>query len=139
MFISASRFVSRWLNLTPNFETPLDLSEGSPIDSSVFAVLIAAGIAILVTRKTDWRQLAALNSWIVLYYIYCLASMTWSDDSALVAKRWIKELGHPIMALVILTERRPYDAAAAILRRLAYIALPLSVLFIKYGLKSPFW
>jgi len=36
------------------------------------------------------------------------------------------------MALVILTEDRPYEAIGVILRRLAFLLLPLSVLFIKY-------
>ena len=47
-------------------------------------------------------------------------------------KRWVKDLGNPIMALVILTERRPYEAVGAVLRRLAFLLLPLSVLFIRY-------
>jgi O-antigen ligase len=36
------------------------------------------------------------------------------------------------MALMILTEQRPYEGAAFILRRLAFLLLPLSVLFIRY-------
>ena len=47
-------------------------------------------------------------------------------------KRWVKELGNPIMALVILTEPRPYEAVGTVLRRLAFLMLPLSVLFLRY-------
>ena len=36
------------------------------------------------------------------------------------------------MVLVILTEKRPYEAVGVILRRLAFLLLPLSVLFIRY-------
>ncbi|MGE0023285.1 MAG: O-antigen ligase family protein, partial [Hyphomicrobium sp.] len=36
------------------------------------------------------------------------------------------------MVLVVLTDRRPYEAMAALLRRLAFLTLPLSALFIKY-------
>jgi O-antigen ligase len=58
--------------------------------------------------------------------------MAWADEPFLLLKRWIKDLGNPIMALVILTERRPYEAVATVLRRLAFLLLPLSVLFIRY-------
>jgi len=41
-------------------------------------------------------------------------------------------LGNAIMALVILTDKRPYEAIGVILRRIGFIVVPLSVLFIKY-------
>src|SRR5262249_40494436 len=40
--------------------------------------------------------------------------------------------GNPIMALVLLTEHRPFDAIVKTARRLGYVLLPLSVLFIRY-------
>ena len=64
--------------------------------------------------------------------LYCLASVAWTNDPTLLMKRWVKDLGNPIMALVILTERRPYEALGVVLRRLAFLLLPLSVLVIKY-------
>ena len=97
-----------------------------------FFALIVAGIMILARRKIDWQRLLLNNKWIILYFLYCLASMAWSDEPAILMKRWVKDLGNPIMALVILTERRPYEAVGAVLRRLAFLMLPLSVLFIKY-------
>jgi O-antigen ligase len=36
------------------------------------------------------------------------------------------------MALVMLTEQRPYDAVARTLKRLSFVMLPLSVLFVRY-------
>jgi O-antigen ligase len=36
------------------------------------------------------------------------------------------------MAMVILSEKRPYEAVGVVLRRLAFLMLPLSVLFVKY-------
>jgi O-antigen ligase len=91
-----------------------------------------AGVAILVKRNVDWGRLLYRNSWIVLYLLYCLASVTWTDDPGILLKRWLKDLGFPIMALVILTEQRPYEALGVVLRRLAFVMLPLSIVFIKY-------
>ena len=126
------RFVSAWLNLSPDFESASDYSEGSPIDRAVFFSLIVAGTCVLARRKIDWEQVLVKNGWIVLYLLYCLASVAWTNDPTLLMKRWVKDLGNPIMALVILTERRPYEALGVVLRRLAFLVLPLSFLFIKY-------
>jgi exopolysaccharide production protein ExoQ len=109
-----------------------DVAEGSPIDRAVFFLLIVAGTIILSKRKIDWGQFLSLNKWIALYYLYCLSSITWTDEPFILFKRWIKDLGNPIIALVILTEQRPYEAVGVVLRRLAFLLLPLSVLFIKY-------
>jgi O-antigen ligase len=132
MFLAGSRWASSWLGIAPTFVSANDYAEGSPVDRAVFSALIVAGIVILARRKIDWHRLLLNNQWIFLYLLYCLASMAWSDDPTLLMKRWVKDLGNPIMALVILTERRPYEAVGVVLRRLTFLLLPLSVLFIKY-------
>ena len=130
MFLAGSRYASSWLGLTP--PSAEANAEGSPLDRAVFFLLIAAGVLILSRRKIDWNRLLIRNKWIMLYYLYCLLSIIWTDDSFITLKRWIKDLGNPIMALVILTEQPPYKAVEVILRRLAFLLLPLSLLFIKY-------
>src|SRR5207249_4930608 len=47
-------------------------------------------------------------------------------------KRWIKVLGHPIMALIVLTEPDPLEALTRLIKRCAYVIVPVSILFIKY-------
>lgn len=132
MFLAGSRWVSSWLNLGPTFASASDYAEGSPVDRAVFLALIVAGVLILARRRIDWERLLVGNKWIVLYLLYCLASIVWSDEPIILVKRWVKDLGNPIMVLVILTERRPYEAVGVVLRRLAFLLLPLSVLFIRY-------
>jgi hypothetical protein len=60
------------------------------------------------------------------YLPYRLASTAWSDERTVLMKRWVKDLGNPIMALAILTERRPYEAVGVVLRRLTFRLRPLS-------------
>src|SRR5262245_14878122 len=79
MFLAGSRWVSSWLNLGPTFASANDYSEGSPIDRAVFFGLIVAGILILAGRKLEWHRLIAGNKWVVLYLLYCLASIAWTD------------------------------------------------------------
>lgn len=132
MFLSGSRYVSQWLNLgTPNISADAIL-EGSPIDRAVFLLLIIAGVLILRQRRINWNALFTQNAWILLYFVFGVLSFFWSDYPFVSFKRWIKAMGNVVMVLVILTEQRPYEAIGTILRRLAFLLLPLSVLFIKY-------
>lgn len=131
MFLAGSRWVSSWLNLSAPMAVD-DYAEGSPIDRAVFFALILAGAFVLSRRKIDWAHLLTNNKWIVLYLLYCLSSIVWTDEPFILFKRWIKDLGNPIMALVMLTERQAHQAIGITLRRLSFLLLPLSALFIRY-------
>jgi O-antigen ligase len=128
MFLAGSRYVAAWLNLS----APGPIEEGNPVNAASFSLLIGAGVFVLLRRKIDWTRVLTQNKWVWLYFMYCGISIIWSDYPFISFKRWIKELGNPIMVLVILTEKRPYEAVGVILRRLAFLWLPLSILFIKY-------
>ena len=133
MFLAGSRYVSQWLNLSATTISSMDLyMEGSPIDRAVFLFLIAASVVVLLQRKLNWSEIIKNNPWIWLYFLYALISIFWSDYPFVSFKRWIKTLGTVSIALIILTEERPYEAFGVILRRLAFLLLPFSVLFIKY-------
>ena len=68
----------------------------------------------------------------VAFIVYCLLSILWSDFPFVSFKRWIKVLGHPIMVLVIFTEPDPKEALVRLMKRCAYIVLPVSILWMKY-------
>lgn len=129
MFVAGTRFVSRWLTAPTEFDAYVD---GSPIDRTVFLSLIVLGSIVLIRRRIHWGRLLADNKWLTAYLLYCLFSIFWADEHYILFKRWIKDLGNPIMALIFLTESRPFDAVATTVRRLSFVFVPLSVLFIKY-------
>ena len=131
MFIAGTRFVSAWLTLGSAASVEA-YAEGSPLDRTVFFALIVWGIVVLARRDINWRQLVAGNKWLIAYFLYCLISMAWTDEPLILIKRWLKDLGNPIMVLVLLTERSPYDAIVTTMRRLAFFVMPVSVLFIRY-------
>lgn len=132
MFLAGSRWVSSWLNLRPQFASVEAYAEGSPVDRTVFLALIVAGVVVLSRRKIDWADIARRNTLLLAYFAYCLISIIWADYSVVALKRWIKDLGNPIMALVILTAPNPIQALTTTIRRLSFLLLPLSVLFVKY-------
>ena len=83
-------------------------------------------------RRVALGELVRKNGWLVAFLVYSLASVLWSDFPFIASKRWIKTLGHPVMALIILTEPDPVNAFRTVMKRCAYLLLPLSVLLIKY-------
>jgi exopolysaccharide production protein ExoQ len=130
--IIGSRFVSQWLETFGISLGGASLEDGSPIDALVFFCLIFGGANILAKRGITLPSLIRQNVWLAIFLGYCFVAILWSDFPFVALKRWIKILGHPIMALVILTERDVSLAVTTVMRRSAYILIPLSVIFIKY-------
>lgn len=83
-------------------------------------------------RRIDWAALGRNDFWIVLLFFYMGVSFVWSDYPMVSFKRWIKSFGALIMALLVLTETNRIEAISAVLRRCAYIHIPLSIIVIKY-------
>lgn len=131
MSIAGSRYVGQWLHPRDPGNISVYL-EGSPVDRAVFLFLIIAGVIILIKRKLAWREIFTKNIWVWLYFVYGLISIAWADYGFVAFKRWIKGVGTVVMVLIILTETKPYKALESALRKMAFILLPLSVLFIKY-------
>lgn len=132
IFFAATRYVSHWLNLGAPQETVDIYLEGNPVNAASFFILIVAGVIVLFRRRLNWSELLTKNKWVCLLFIFGIISFFWSDYPFVSFKRWIKTIGNVVMALVILTEERPYEAIGVIFRRLAFICIPISVLFIKY-------
>lgn len=133
MFLAGSRYASAWLNLNTNvIMTASAYDEGSPFDAVVFALLIAAAILTLFKRKIDWGLFFSQNKCIWLYFLYCGLSIIWVDNAFLSSKRFVKEIGNVVMVLLILTEKEPYEAIGVIIKWLAFLIIPLSILFIIY-------
>jgi len=129
IWIVGSRPISSWLGLGAMTSSAAD---GSPFDASVFALLLFAGIIVLVSRKS--RTSACLKAgWpILIYFAYCLLSVLWSDFTDISFKRWTKAIGDLVMVLIVITDPMPAAALKRFLSRVGFILLPASVLLIKY-------
>jgi O-antigen ligase len=132
MFLIGSRFTSEWLDMLGIHLGKVSLEDGSPLDSLVFLGLIIGGLRVLALRETRLSHIIANNRFLALFFIYGFVSILWSDFPFVALKRWIKVLGHPIMALVLVTEADPEAAVRTLMRRAAYVLIPVSVLFLKY-------
>jgi O-antigen ligase len=72
------------------------------------------------------------NKWILVWFLYCIISVAWSDFPGIAIKRFVKGFGTVIMVLIVMTEPDAVESLKALVRRCAYVLLPLSVVFIKY-------
>src|SRR5438552_11003922 len=104
MVIICSRALSEWLNLWGFNVGAVRLEEGSPLDATFYLVLIAVGIYVLNKRQVQLSEIFRNNGWLMAFLLYCLIAVFWSDFPFVAFKRWIKILGHPVMALILLTE-----------------------------------
>jgi exopolysaccharide production protein ExoQ len=131
--ISCSRGLSLWLNIFGvQVSGAVSVEEGSPLDAWFFLILIAAGLYALSKRGVRLSEIVRNNQWLTIFLLYCLISIIWSDFPFVAFKRWTKILGHPIMALIVLTEPNPKEAVIRLMKRCAYVVVPVSILFIKY-------
>ena len=140
MMILGSRFLSQWLDAG---SLSGSLEEGNPLDAGVFSLLMVVGMFILAGRRVALTQIIYDNPWLAIFFIYCGVSIGWSDFPFVAFKRWVKELGHLVMIMVVLTEVSPMEAVKALLRRFAYVLIPTSVVLIKYyphiGRQFSYW
>jgi len=128
--IVESRPASAWLGLSPPGDN-VQL-EGSPVDAAIFGVLLAAALVVLIMRRTRTRTFLAANWPILIYFVYCLISVSWSYHPDVAFKRWIKAIGDLAMVLVIVTDGQPVAALRRLFTRTGFLLLPTSLLFIKY-------
>jgi len=127
-----SRSVTQWLAVL-HFPIALGTAdEGNPLDALVYLMLIAAGLYVLNNRQVSLSELFQNNGWVIAFLFYCFLAILWSDFPFVAFKRWIKMLGHPIMALVVLTEPDPDEALVRLMKRSAYILVTFSIMAIKW-------
>jgi exopolysaccharide production protein ExoQ len=135
--IGGSRMVSEWLQppLAPGALpglTPSQTLDGSPLDRNVLMLLIAIGVMVLIGRRAKVHALLWANVPILLFFIYCAVSTSWSDYPLVAFKRWIKAFGDLVMVLIILSDPDPATAVKRVLARMGCLLMPLSILLIKY-------
>jgi len=133
MFPSATQEYSFWLSYLFGIGSSSEnLIEGNAYDRLIQIVLMAAAAYILVKRKVNWNTILWENIWIWLYFLFGLLSCLWSDYPFVSFKRLIKAIGNVMILLVILSENLPYETLFVIVKRIAFLVIPLSVLSIKY-------
>ena len=133
LWIIGTRPVSDWLSgAVYGFGTDYTASAGSPIDVAIFALLLVSALGVLIRRGRRVFPLLLPNWPILVYFLFCLFSVTWSSQPEVALKRWIKSIDDLAMVLVVVTDPRPAAAFKRLISWVGFILLPLSVLLIRY-------
>jgi O-antigen ligase len=127
--LSVSRPLVYWFSAS---DAPSSYLEGNPLDRSVRIGLMVLGWLVLQRRRGSVVQVLRNNKLVVLIFAYMVLSILWSDFPVVSLKRVVRALGFLIMVLIVLTEDAPWKAIDAVGRRLVYVAVPVSMLLIKY-------
>ena len=129
MFILATKLPSQWLGQAGS---AAQLEEGNPLDRTIDLALILLAIGILISRSFKWAEFLRRNLALTAFLSFALLSVLWSDFPFVAFKRWFRDLGNYLVILVALFDYRPLEAVRALLRRLCYLIISLSVLLVKY-------
>jgi len=131
MFILGSRLPSQWLGVEVGSQVQA-LEEGNPVDRGIFFGLMLVALGILISRSFRWDIFFGRNLALMAFLLFALISVVWSDFPFVAFKRWFRDLGNYLVVLVVLSDPRPLVAVRTLLRRLAYLLIPLSILLDKY-------
>lgn len=131
MFIAESRLPSQWLGGQMG-QVAQEIEQGNPLDRTIYSALMVLAIGILMFRSFKWGNFFSCNIALTAFLLFALASFCWSDFPFIALKRWFRDIGNYLVILVVLSDRRPIEAVRALLRRLSYLLIPLSVVLIKY-------
>jgi exopolysaccharide production protein ExoQ len=138
LLIVSSREISHWLIVFGVYQAEtlpdsLDrYADGNPVDRAVYAGLLMLGIIVLFRRGREVRRLLRANAPLLFFFLYCAASIFWSDYPEIAFKRWIKAIGDVVTLAVVFTDPNRSAAVERLLTRTGFLLIPLSVLLIKY-------
>jgi exopolysaccharide production protein ExoQ len=133
LVLTCSRSFTQWLNIFGlHVSGAASAEEGSPVDAFFYLALAITGYCVLIKRQVHLSEIVLNNGWLIAFVLYCFISITWSDIPFSSFKRWIKILTHPIMALIVLTEPDLEEALTRLMKRCAYVVVPVSICWIKY-------
>ena len=129
--VLGSKPVSVWLGITPPGAAST-LVDGSPVDAAFFAILLIASLCVVVYRGRQTATFLAANGPILIYFLFCLFSIVWSDFPYVAVKKWVKAVEDVMMILIVVTDKEPVTALRRLFSRIGFIFVPISLLLIKY-------
>jgi exopolysaccharide production protein ExoQ len=132
LLIASSRPISAWLTLSaPGYPGDAYI-DGSPLDRNALTFLLIVGLYALSKRTRQVRTILSANPQIIIFFMYCLISLLWSDYPFVVFKRWTRSVGDIVVILVIITESNWASALKRLLTSVGFVLIPLSILFIRF-------
>lgn len=133
LWFASSRGPSAWLHqgyVARTASTAYD--EGNSFDRNILMGIMLVGVVVLAARSRRSAIFLSSNFPLILFFLYCGVSATWSDHGDISIRRWFRALGDLVAVMVILTDSDWAGAFKWIYLRLACLLVPLSILFFRY-------
>ncbi len=128
----SSRSASSWIWPNTASQQGSAYVSGNPFDRAILTAIMVLGLLALSRRHIDWRNLSKSNRGLLLLYLYMAISVLWSAYRGMATRRLFRATGDIVMALIVLSEESPSEAISVIIRRSAFLLLPLSLVLVKY-------
>jgi O-antigen ligase len=106
--------------------------EGNSLDRNILTLILLSGVIVLATRPRPTMSFFSANIPMLLFFLYCLVSVAWSEHPDISIRRWFRSLGDLTMVGVILTDTDWAAAFRWVYTRLAFLLVPLSIMFFRY-------
>jgi O-antigen ligase len=130
LLIAASRPLSFWINPSSFSISGAITGENSLLDTIFAAYFLIGGYFGVAGHKN--KSSAQVSGALYAFLGYAAISLVWSQGGFHAVKQYAKLLGMVMMALMIAMEPDPLLALTRVTRRLAYVLVPVSFLYIKY-------
>ena len=101
-------------------------------DPILISIMMCCGIYILMHRPCNWGKIISNNSAIFIFYVYLVASVSWTNDLENPLVKIFRPIGDLIIALVVATEINPRKAIITMFRRASILLIPMSIVLIRY-------
>jgi exopolysaccharide production protein ExoQ len=134
LWFASSRNPTQWLQPHGGSKGPASSAydEGSAFDRNILTGLMLLGVIVLARRSQRTTAFLAANIPVILFFLYCGVSATWSEHGDVSIRRWFRGLGDLVMVMVILTDLDWERVLKWVYTRLACLLVPLSILFFRY-------
>jgi exopolysaccharide production protein ExoQ len=134
LWFASSRNPTDWLQFRGEGKGSADTAydEGNPVNRALYTGVMLAGVIVLAGRSKRTTAFLAANLPVVLFFLYCGLSATWSDHADISIKRWFRGLGDLVTVMLILTATDWVKAFKWVYTRLACALMPLSILFFRW-------
>ncbi len=138
-FFASTRGFTQWLDIlglnigsSSYHGSGANTLDGSPIDRTILSILIIIGLIVILKRGVKFDKLIANNFWLFILFGFMFMSLLWSNYPLLTIKRSVRTIGAFVMALIVLSEQDPEEASSLVIKRVVFIVIPISIIFIKY-------
>lgn len=132
ILVLGSRPIGYWLQFLGAGGDIASDTESSLPNTLFVALIIVTSTAVLIRRQCNFALVFQLNKALLILYLFLAASSLWSPDPFITFRRVIKDFGCVLVALVLLTEPRPWYACRVVFVRASYFLFTMSLVLAKY-------